>query len=102
MNKSVRIIGLCVSSLVFVALLGLDVLPAARAQPEVKCPCDFDASIPDAQGCWGGNDVGPIFGSPLDVSPSNGCQLFAADGPSDILLFDIWEDGVLGNLVKSC
>ena len=53
MYKSLRFIGLCVSLLVFVALLGYVFLVAAKAQPEeVQCPCDYSQTIPKTQSCW--------------------------------------------------
>jgi len=53
MNKSLRFTGLCVSSLVFVALIGYVFLIAAKAQPEeVKCPCEYAQTIPKTLSCW--------------------------------------------------
>jgi len=104
MKISVRFIGLCLSSLFFVALLGYVLLPTAVAQPnDVICPCDFDASIQEAPECWDVHDFGPIFSSPLDTPPSNGCMLFAGELISgDELLFDVREKGVLGNQDNKC
>jgi hypothetical protein len=68
MNKSVRIIGLCVSFTVFVALLGLLASTYVAAQPEeVKCPCDF-GSVQMTPGCWVEQFVNPIGPSWITTS----------------------------------
>jgi len=67
MNKSLRFIGLCVSSLVLVALIGYVFLPAARAQ--VQCPCDFN-TVPKTPACWTDPfTTEPSFNSDVDNPP---------------------------------
>jgi len=74
MNIPVRFGGLCVSSLVFVALLGYVFLLACNGQPEqVKCPCDFDLIVNMTPECW----TDPFINPPLWRGPTGGpfCQL---------------------------
>ena len=67
MKKSLRFIGLCVSSLVLVALIGYVFLPAARAQGQ--CPCDFN-TIPKTTACWADPfTTEPLFNSDVDNPP---------------------------------
>jgi len=79
MYKSLRFIGLCVSLLVFVALLGYVFLVAAKAQPEeVKCPCDYSQAIPKSQSCWTEPfERGPTYTEIFDGTQLLGCQINA-------------------------
>ncbi len=80
MNNSLRYIGLCVSSLVFVALLGYVFLVAAKAQPgPVQCPCDYDI-VPKTLSCW----LLPYPDQPVakDTQPICSVTNFLPEGPA--------------------
>jgi len=84
MNKSLRFIGLCVSSLVFVALIGYVFLPAARAQ--AQCPCDFNNAIPKTTACWVNPFVTtqPIFESDVTIPPQNEAICITGNSTADL------------------
>jgi len=68
MNKSIRFVGLSVSSLLFIALLGYVFSNGAHAQ--VSCPCNFDNTQKTTE-CW----VRPFDQNPTYRTGMGGCDL---------------------------
>ena len=97
MNKSLRFLGLCISSLMIVAFIGYVFLVAAKAQPEeVKCPCDYAQTIPKTQSCWTEPfDMDPLYNEIFDGEVLNICQV--ANGRLSpepvVVLLNITTDG---------
>jgi hypothetical protein len=83
MKKSLRFIGLSVSSILFISVLAY-VFPN-DALSQVTCPCDFE-SVPKDKGCW----TEQFSGEPSYTQPGQG---------EECLVVNVGDTGTLGLLV---